>query len=126
MADTQTETNDTQEEIISVENARQTDQEMSSEAQCAESSILLIPHESFSRTWSSKFSESHRGAEVKIKERLLGIIGTLTSCRVELEYDRKAVTVKGEDIGQVRKAILKLDVVDRCIVSLSLLQHSTS
>ena len=117
MADTQTETSAAQEENLP-ENARQQDQKINEEAESVERTIQLIPHESFSRTWSSKFSESHQGAGLKFNERLLGIIDILTGCRVQLENDKKTITIKGEDIEEVENAMSRLDVVDRCAVSL--------
>lgn len=118
LADTQTETIASQEEIFSAENARQPDLGSNDDTDPIES-LLLIPHETFSRDWSTNFSDQPAGAN--INEKLLAAISSLTGCRVEPDPDGKNVTIKGEDNEQIKKALSKLDVVDRWIVSLSFL-----
>lgn len=117
-ADTQTEA-----EQFPTEDAQQEDSESIDETDIVENP--LIPHETFSRTWSTKIANPHAGAGLTFSKRFLGMIGSLTGCRVELEPDGKTVTAKGENNEDINKAIAKLDVVDRWAVSLSFLQHQS-
>lgn len=57
-------------------------------------------------------------------KRFLGIVGSLTGCRVELEPDGTTVTAKGENIEEINRAMSKLDVVDRWAVRLIILAKS--
>lgn len=85
----------------------------------------LIPFEIFSRTWSSKITNLPTGAGLTFSKRFLGIVGSSTGCRVELEPDGTTVTAKGENIEAINRAMSKLDVVDRWAVSLSFLQNQS-
>jgi hypothetical protein len=74
----------------------------------------LIPHEIFTRTWRSAFTKD---SVLRFPERLLGMIGDLTNCRVELEADGGAITARAENLDDVEKAILKLKTIDDWAVS---------
>ena len=65
----------------------------------------LIPHEVFSRTWSSKIANLPTGAGLTFSKRFLGIVGSLTGCRVELEPDGTTVTAKGENLEAIESAL---------------------
>lgn len=117
MADTQTET---EEVPIVAEIAKQSSREQTHKVAVGEH--LLIPHETFSRDWSSK-KNVRSASRPRLDNRLLGLVGTLTNCRVELTVDEKKFTVKGETNEDVDKAMLKLDALDRWTVSGSILSQ---
>ena len=117
MADTQTET---EEVPIVAEIAKQSSREQTHKVAVGEH--LLIPHETFSRDWSSK-KNVRSASRPRLDNRLLGLVGTLTNCRVELTVDEKKITVKGETNEDVDKAMLKLDALDRWTVSGSILSQ---
>lgn len=120
-ADTQTEVDAAAEEQFSAEDAQQEDSELIDETDIFEDP--LIPHETFSRSWSTKIANPHTGAGLTFSKRFLEMIGNLTGCRVELEPDGNTITAKGENPEEVSRAMLKLDSVDRWAVSLSFLRH---
>jgi len=63
---------------------------------------MLIPHETVKREWSLG----------ELSDRaLLKAISDATHCSLAPKPDKKTITVKGEDITQVNKALAKLDAV---------------
>lgn len=110
-ADTQTEADAATEEQFPAEDAQQEDSELIDDTDIVE--IPLIPHETFSRTWSTKIANPHTKAGLTFNKRFLEMIGNLTGCRVELEPDGNTVTAKGENHEQINRAMSKLDSVDR-------------
>ena len=63
---------------------------------------MLIPHEIVKREWSLG----------ELSDRpLLKAISDATHCSLEPKPDKKMITVKGEDIAHVNKALAKLDAV---------------
>lgn len=76
----------------------------------------LIPHEIFTRTWRSA---STKDTVLRFPEKLLGVVGDLTNCRVELEADGGAITARAENVDDVEKAIMKLKTIDEWMVSLT-------
>lgn len=114
-ADTQTEADVEPGEQFPADDAEQEDSDLVDETDV---DSPLIPHETFSRTWSTKKINPNVGAAGLIfSTRFLGIIGNLTGCRVELEQDGNTVTAKGESEDQISRVITKLDALDRWAVS---------
>ncbi|MCJ1469281.1 hypothetical protein MMC07_007914 [Pseudocyphellaria aurata] len=110
-ADTQTEAELDPGEQFPADDAEQEDSDLVDEVDV---DSPLIPHETFSRSWSTKRANPTTGAaELIFSTRFLGIIGNLTGCRVELEQDGNTVTAKAESQEQIDRAMSKLDVLDR-------------
>ena len=77
---------------------------------------LLIEHETIKRTWTP--DQSGREIGSKISDYVIQKIGSLCSCRIDWTNGLVPdIEVKGDNEGDVGRAISKLGVMDKVAVS---------
>ena len=78
---------------------------------------LLINHESVTRMWDPSEGNERIDAGLNFSAELLNQIGNTSSCRVEFATNGRSIIVRGEVEQAVNKAVAKLNVLNKSIVS---------